>query len=160
MTAIMGLVAVVRILAAMLLLIAVAINFANIIGRYVFLAPIASAEEIMLFLLVGIVFFGNSVVAWEGKQLRMDIVLHALPAALRHWLEVVADVATIAVSVILIVLGWPAIQMLAEFDQRSEAAEIPLVIPQSLIPIGLGLTAILVGARLVERLRRKRHPFP
>ena len=114
----------------------------------------------MLFLLVGTVFFGNSVVAWEGKQLRMDIVLHALPAALRHWLEVGADVATIAVSVILIVLGWPAIQMLAEFDQRSEAAEIPLVIPQSLIPIGLGLTAILVGVRLVERLRAKRHPFP
>lgn len=160
MTPIMGLVAVVRTLAATLLLIAVALNFANIIGRYVFFAPIASAEEIMLFLLVGIVFFGNSVVAWEGKQLRMDIVLHALPRALRHWLEVVTDVATIAVSVILIVLGWPAIQMLAEFDQRSEAAEIPLVIPQSLIPIGLGLTAILVGVRLVERLRPKRHPFP
>jgi len=160
MTPIRGLVAVVRSLAATLLLIAVALNFANIIGRYVFFAPIASAEEIMLFLLVGIVFFGNSVVAWEGKQLRMDIVLHALPAAVRHWLEVLADVTTIAVSVILIVLGWPAIQMLAEFDQRSEAAEIPLVIPQSLIPIGLGLTAILVGTRLVERLRRKRHRFP
>src|SRR5208283_3023347 len=112
------------------------------------------------FLLVGIVFFGNSVVAWEGKQLRMDILLHALPAAVRHWFEVLGDVATIAVSVILIVLGWPAIQMLAEFDQRSEAAEIPLVIPQSLIPIGLGLTAILVGVPLIERLRRQRHPFP
>ena len=64
----------------MLLLVAVALNFANIVGRYVFSAPIASAEEVMLFLLVGIVFLGNSVVGYEGKQLRMDVVLQALPA--------------------------------------------------------------------------------
>jgi hypothetical protein len=43
--------------------------------------------------------------------------------------------------------------MLAEFDQRSEAAEIPLVIPQALVPIGLGLNALLVGVRLIASLR-------
>ena len=63
-------------LAAILLLIAIALNFANIIGRYVFAAPIASAEEVMLFLFVGAVFLGNSVVGWEGRQIRMDVVLH------------------------------------------------------------------------------------
>ncbi len=138
-------------LSAVLLLIAVAINFANIIGRYVFMTPIASAEEIMLFLLVGIVFLGNSVVGFEGKQLRMDVLLHALPKPLRHGLEVFADITMIVVCVALIVVGWPAIQMLAEFDQRSEAADIPLVIPQSLVPIGLGLNALLVAARLMLR---------
>jgi TRAP-type C4-dicarboxylate transport system permease small subunit len=138
-------------LSAVLLLIAVAINFANIVGRYVFLAPIASAEEVMLFLLVGIVFLGNSVVGFEGKQLRMDVLLHALPARVRNALEMFADVTMIVVCVALIVVGWPAIQMLAEFDQRSEAADIPLVIPQSLVPIGLGLNALLVGLRLMLR---------
>jgi TRAP-type C4-dicarboxylate transport system permease small subunit len=138
-------------LSAALLLVAVAINFANIIGRYVFLSPIASAEEVMLFLLVGIVFLGNSVVGFEGKQLRMDVLLQALPPRLRHALEVLADLTMIAVCIALIVLGWPAIEMLAEFDQRSQAADIPLVIPQALVPIGLGLNAFLVAARLVLR---------
>jgi TRAP-type C4-dicarboxylate transport system permease small subunit len=138
-------------LSAVLLLIAVALNFANIVGRYVFMAPIASAEEVMLFLLVGIVFLGNSVVGFEGKQLRMDVLLHALPPRLQHALEVFADVTMIVVCVALIVVGWPAIQMLAEFDQRSEAADIPLVIPQSLVPIGLGLNALLVAVRLMLR---------
>jgi C4-dicarboxylate transporter, DctQ subunit len=138
-------------LSAALLLVAVAINFANIVGRYVFLSPIASAEEVMLFLLVGIVFLGNSVVGFEGKQLRMDVLLQALPPRLRHALEVLADLTMIAVCGALIVLGWPAIEMLAEFDQRSQAADIPLVIPQALVPIGLGLNAFLVGARLVLR---------
>jgi TRAP-type C4-dicarboxylate transport system permease small subunit len=146
-----ALVAFIQALTAALLLVAVALNFANIVGRYVFSAPIASAEEVMLFLLVGIVFLGNSVVGYEGKQLRMDVVLQALPARLRHSLEVLADVAMIVVCVALIVLGWPAIEMLAEFDQRSQAADIPLWIPQALVPIGLGLNAFLVAVRLAMR---------
>ena len=140
-------------LTAVLMLIAVALNAANIVGRYIFFRPIASAEEIMLFLLVGTVFLGNAIVGFEGKQLRMDVILHALPPAWRRSLDVAADATMIAVCVILIVLGWPAVQMLAEFDQRSQAAEIPMVIPQALVPIGLGLNALLVGVRLIASFR-------
>jgi TRAP-type C4-dicarboxylate transport system permease small subunit len=46
--------------------------------------------------------------------------------------------------------------MLAEFDQRSEAAEIPLVIPQALVPVGLGLNAFLVTVRLIASFRAPR----
>ena len=141
------------VLSAISLLIAVALNLANIVGRYVFLSPIASAEEIMLFLFVGTVFLGNSYVGWKGRQIRMDVFLHALPAAWRRWLDVLADVAVIVVSIVIIVVGWPAIQMLAEFDQRSQVAEIPLVLPQALIPIGLGLNALFVAVRLIENVR-------
>ena len=144
-----GLIIGIQSLTAVLMLVAVALNFANIVGRYVFSRPIASAEELMLFLLVGTVFLGNSVVGFEGKQLRMDVLLHALPPALRRACDIGADVTMIAVCVILIVLGWPAVEMLAEFDQRSTAADIPMVIPQALVPIGLALNAFLVGARLV-----------
>jgi TRAP-type C4-dicarboxylate transport system permease small subunit len=151
-----GLVVGIQGLTAVLMLVAVALNAANIVGRYVFFSPIASAEEIMLFLMVGMVFLGNAVVGFEGKQLRMDILLHALPPALRRGFDVAADLTMIAVCVTLIVLGWPAVEMLAEFDQRSEAAEIPLVIPQALVPIGLGLNAFLVGVRLIASLRTPR----
>ena len=148
-----GLVAGIQGLTAVLMLVAVALNAANIVGRYVFFSPIASAEEIMLFLLVGTVFLGNAVVGFEGKQLRMDVILHALPPAVRRGFDIVADLSMIAVCVILIVLAWPAASMLAEFDQRSQSAEIPLVIPQALVPIGLGLNAFLVAVRLVVSLR-------
>jgi TRAP-type C4-dicarboxylate transport system permease small subunit len=148
------------ILSAISLLIAVALNFANIIGRYVFFSPIASAEEVMLFLFVGTVFLGNSVVGWEGKQIRMDIFLHAMPAPWRRRFDLFADIVVIAVSVILIVVAWPVIEMLAEFDERSQAADIPLVIPQALLPIGLGLNAILVGARMCAGTRASPHGAP
>jgi len=153
MKAIRALAAVVLALAAISLIVAVALNLANIVGRYVFFSPIASAEEIMLFLFVGTVFLGNSYVGWKGHQIRMDVFLHALPATVRRWLDILADVAVIAVSIIIIVVGWPAIQMLAEFDQRSQVAEIPLVLPQALIPIGLALNSLFVAVRLVEYFR-------
>ena len=153
MKAVRALAAVVLALAAISLLVAVALNLANIVGRYVLFSPIASAEEVMLFLFVGTVFLGNSYVGWKGRQIRMDVFLHALPAAVRRWLDVLADVAVIVVSIVIIVVGWPAIQMLAEFDQRSQVAEIPLVLPQALIPIGLGLNALFVAVRLVENFR-------
>ena len=151
-----GLVVAIQGLTAVLMLIAVALNAANIVGRYVFFRPIASAEEIMLFLLVGTVFLGNAMVGFEGKQLRMDVILHALPPALHRAFDIAADLTMIAVCVILIVLGWPAVQMLADFDQRSQAAEIPMVIPQALVPIGLGLNALLVGVRLIVSFRAPR----
>jgi TRAP-type C4-dicarboxylate transport system permease small subunit len=153
MKPIRALAAVVLALAAISLLVAVALNLANIIGRYVFFSPIASAEEIMLFLFVGTVFLGNSYVGWKGRQIRMDVFLLALPAAWRRGLDVLADITVIVVSIVIIVVGWPAIQMLAEFDQRSQVAEIPLVLPQALIPIGLALNALFVAVRLVDNVR-------
>jgi TRAP-type C4-dicarboxylate transport system permease small subunit len=153
MIAIRYLVAAIQSLTAVLMLAAVALNAANIAGRYVFFHPIAEAEEVMLFLLVGTVFLGNAVVGFENRQLRMDVLIHALPSGLRRACEAAADVTMIAVCVTLIVIGWPAVQMLAEFDQRSEAAEIPLAIPQALVPIGLALNALLVGVRLVASWR-------
>ena len=153
MTAIRGLVAGIQGLTAVLMLLAVAVNAANIVGRYVFFRPIASAEEVMLFLMVGTVFLGNAIVGFEGKQLRMDVILHALPPAWRRAFDIAADVTMIAVCLVLVVLCWPAIQMLAEFNERSETADIPLVIPQALVPIGLGLNAVLVGVRLIASFR-------
>jgi TRAP-type C4-dicarboxylate transport system permease small subunit len=151
-----GLIGVTQGLTAVMMLIAVALNFANIVGRYVFFRPIASAEEIMLFLLVGTVFLGNAIVGFEARQLRMDIFLHALPREIRRTFDIASDLTMIAVCLIPVALGWPAIQMLAEFNERSETADIPLVIPQALVPIGLALNAFLVGIRLVVSFRTPR----
>jgi hypothetical protein len=45
--------------------------------------------------------------------------------------------------------SFPVIRDLFAFDQRSQSAEIPLFIPQSLIPVGLTIMAFLVVVRLL-----------
>jgi TRAP-type C4-dicarboxylate transport system permease small subunit len=154
------LVGTVQSICAALLIVAVVINCANVIGRYVFSYSFASAEEVMLFFLVAIVFFGSSVVAYEGRQIRMDILVHALPYKIRQWMDLAADVTAIVVSGILIVLGWPVIAMLAEFDQRSQAADFPLFIPQAAIPVGLALTILFLCVRVISRLRSRDEARP
>jgi TRAP-type C4-dicarboxylate transport system permease small subunit len=142
-----------RAAAGIFLISSVAINFANIIGRYFFSVSIPWAEEIMLFLMVGCVFTGCCAVAWEGRQIRMDVVLGMLPPKLRELLNVLAELVLIATAAAVTVFAWPVITQLAAFDERSQAANFPLVIPQAMLPIGYTLMALLVAVRLIVRWR-------
>jgi TRAP-type C4-dicarboxylate transport system permease small subunit len=148
-----GLLVLTRAAAGILLLSSVALNFANIIGRYFFSVSIPWAEEIMLFLMVGCVFTGCCAVAWEGRQIRMDVVVNMLPAKVRDLIGVISELALIASAIAVAVFAWPVIAQLAEFDERSQAANFPLVIPQAFIPIGYTLMALLVAVRLLTRHR-------
>jgi TRAP-type C4-dicarboxylate transport system permease small subunit len=144
-----GLVSVLRILAGVLLVASVLLNFANVVGRYFFGESIFWAEEIMLFLMVGCVFFGNGVVAWSGRQLRMDVIVGMMPPSLQKFFELLSELIFIAVALIIVWFAWPVIRDLWAFDQRSQSAEFPMVIPQALVPIGLFLMALLVIIRLI-----------
>jgi TRAP-type C4-dicarboxylate transport system permease small subunit len=147
------LLALTRAAAAIFLISSVAINFANIIGRYFFSISIPWAEEIMLFLMVGCVFTGCCAVAWEGRQIRMDVIIGMLPAKIRDFFHLLSELALIATAVAITAFAWPVITQLAEFDERSQAANFPLVIPQAMVPLGYTLMALLVALRLLVRRR-------
>ena len=148
------LLAVTRAAAAIFLISSVAINFVNIIGRYFFSVSIPWAEEIMLFLMVGSVFTGCCAVAWEGRQIRMDVVVGSLPPKLRDLVNLLSELVMIATAAAVAVFAWPVVSQLAAFDERSQAANFPLVIPQSMVPIGYTLMGLLVALRLIVRWRR------
>ncbi len=143
--------AVLRVLSGLLVMASVAVNFANIIGRYFFSVSIYWAEEVMLYLMVGAVFLAIGLVGWEGRHIRMDVIVSLLPAKLRDGLALLCELVLIAASLALAVFAWPVLTMLAEFDQRSTAGNIPLVIPQSMVPLGLVIMAVLVALRLITR---------
>ena len=144
-----ALVSLLRILAGLLLVASVGLNFANVIGRYFFNTSIFWAEEVMLYLMVACVFLGNGVVAWSGRQLRMDVIVAMMPAQVQKVLALVAELTFIVVAVAIVVFAWPVIRDLWLFDQRSQSADIPMVIPQVMVPIGLAIMALLVFLRLL-----------
>jgi TRAP-type C4-dicarboxylate transport system permease small subunit len=147
-----------RTVSAVCLLGSVLINFVNIIGRYVFSVSIPWAEEIMLFLMVGCVFTGCCAVAWQNRHIRMDVLITALPPKLRFFFDLLSDLVLIGAAVIVTVFAYPVITQLAAFDERSEAANFPLVIPQSMVPIGYSLMALLVAIRLLTPRRAPSSP--
>jgi TRAP-type C4-dicarboxylate transport system permease small subunit len=143
-------VSVLRVGLAVLLALSVALNLANVIGRYALHAPIEGAEEVMLFFMVGIVFVGASIVSWEGGHIRMDIIVAMMPESLQRVLGIISDTAMCLVCAIVIWLGYPVIHQLAMFNERSQAANVPLAIPESLIPIGLFLVIVSTVLRRVD----------
>ena len=146
-----ALITMLQVAAGAMLIGSVAINFANIIGRYFLSVSLSWAEEVMLFLMIGCVFLAAGPVGWMGRNIRMDVVVSALPARLRAAFEIFADLVTVATCIALAIFAWPVTTMLTELDQRSDSANIPLVIPQAAVPLGLLLMALLIGVRLVVR---------
>ena len=143
-----ALMAALRVAAGTMLIASVGINFANIIGRYVLSVSLSWAEEAMLFLMIGSVFLAAAPVGWMGRHIRMDVVVSLLPPRLRVAFELFSDLVTIATCVMVAIFAWPVMTMLAELNQRSETANIPLVIPQGVVPVGLLLMALLIAVRL------------
>jgi len=144
-----GLMGVIRVVSGALLVGSVAVNFANIIGRYFLSVSIPWAEEVMLFMMLGCIFLNCGLVGWSGRQIRMDAFVALLPPKLRSIVELVGEIVLMATSLLLAILAWPVVSMLAELDQRSQAANIPLVLPQAMMPIGFLLMAILIAVRLL-----------
>ena len=144
-----GLVSTLRVLASVLLILSVALNFVNVVGRYCFGISIYWAEEVMLFLMVGCVFLGNGVVAWSGRQIRMDVIVGMMPRKVREALDLFSELLFIAAAALIVFFAWPVMGMLWQFDQRSQSAEVPLVYPQALVPIGLSIMVLLVVIRLL-----------
>ena len=144
-----ALVSVLRVLAGVLLIASVSLNFANVVARYFFNASFFWAEEVMLFFMVGCVFLGNGVVAWSGRQIRMDVIVGMMPEKIRDALNLFSELVFIAAALTIVFFASPVIRDLYNFDQRSQSAEVPLVIPQALIPIGLSIMAFLVVVRLI-----------
>src|ERR1700675_3756402 len=98
-----ALVSALRVLAGVLLIASIVLNFSNVVGRYFFDASIYWAEEVMLFLMVGCVFLGNGVVAWSGRQLRMDVFVRMTPEPIQKALALLSELIFIAVAIAIVV---------------------------------------------------------
>jgi TRAP-type C4-dicarboxylate transport system permease small subunit len=146
--AVAGIMSAMRTIIAVILCLSVLLNFSNVVGRKFLSHPIIGAEEVMNFLMVTVVFLGAGVVAYDGTHINMEILIDRFPPRLRDAFRALAQIAAIAIAAILVTLGIPIIKHLAQFDERSQAANVPLFIPQAIVPIGLTLLALGAFARL------------
>ncbi len=138
-------------LAAAMLVIIVLINIANVIGRYVFSSPFSWGEEIMLYLMIGSIFLALPAVSWDGAHIHMDILARVAPGRIRRGILALSDLISLAIGLLLVYASVPLVMQLIEFDQRSDAAKIPLAIPQGAIPLGFLLAILVLIARQISR---------
>jgi TRAP-type C4-dicarboxylate transport system permease small subunit len=136
---------------AVALAIIVAINGANVVGRYLFSAPLPWAEELMLYLMIFVVFAGAAIATWRGAHIGIDALVTRLPQGVQRLVQFVLSLLAIAVLLTVANAGYFTVTMLYAFDQRSDALEMPMWIPQSIVVGGLVLSAALIALRFFVR---------
>lgn len=141
-----------KLIIGVLILASIALNFANVIARYVFLAPIAWAEEVMIFVMIWCVFMGVILVAWDGTHLRMDLLSSILP---RPWKEIVNFVtwaAAVGICGFVSVQSWDATSLFYRLGAKSVIAGIPMVVPHGAITLGFICLTIVFALRFRQYL--------
>lgn len=148
-----GLERLLRFVVGAIMIVAVAINFANVVARYLFLSPFIWAEETMQFLNVWAVLLGAAVVTRRDLHLKMDALYSAVPAPVRRVLDAVGAVLAVAVALYVTAQSFDMIRMLYATGQRSVIARVPMDLMYLAIPLGFGSGALFVVLRL-RALRR------
>ena len=74
-----------QVVAGVLFLVAVVINIVNVIGRYIFAAPVFWAEETLSFMLIWIVFLVAGSITYRGAHLNMDLRVFDSAGGVETW---------------------------------------------------------------------------
>jgi TRAP-type C4-dicarboxylate transport system permease small subunit len=136
------------------ILLAIAINFINIVGRYVFLAPVDWAEEVLTFLVIWGVCLGASAVTYDNRHLDMDLFAGAFPTKLRAGLEIVKFLALVGFSAFTASNAWAIVALMAGNGQVSITAGVPMTIPYAAFVLGFCLIAVSAIAGAIDRRSR------
>ena len=140
-------------------IVAVGINFFNVIGRYVFSITMLAADELQIYIMVFMTFLGAAVVAWRNHHLRMDVLVNALPK------KIILIVRAAELVVLITLAGfvlWQSSQyawQMYVFGRVSDMAGVPMWIPHGAVAAGFGLIAIASCLRLA-RLAMGAPPMP
>jgi TRAP-type C4-dicarboxylate transport system permease small subunit len=136
---------------AVALLAAIVLNFANVIGRYVFAKSILGADEYQIYAMVWMAFVGAAVVAWRGEHLRMDALAQLLPAGLLRVLRVAELVLLLVLAGFVIVNSWAYTARMLGIS--SAVAGIPMWVPHGAVIAGYALLAIICVRHLARGAR-------
>lgn len=145
-----------ELVAALAFIGAVLLNFANVVGRYVFGHTIMGSDEVQIFIMVGMTFLGAVVVTWREQHLRMDVLARLCPkpvqAALRG-----AELALMAV-----LCGFVFVESVTyaydmfRLGRLSDTADVPMWIPHGAVALGFGLITLIAIRRGLGAIASRR----
>jgi TRAP-type C4-dicarboxylate transport system permease small subunit len=131
-----------------ILLAAVVINIANVIGRYIFFRPIAWAEEVLMFMIVWGVFISAGSILYQGLHLRMDLLVINARGRFRSFLGTLTIALAIACSLFMIVQSFHIVSNYAASGERSITAGVPLVFTHAALLVGFILMVVAALLRV------------
>jgi TRAP-type C4-dicarboxylate transport system permease small subunit len=112
----------------------------------------------MLYLMIFGVYVGAVSVAWQQAHIRIDAVIDFAPPARRKILQIISTLVSAAVLMPVVFASFRVVNLLFDFDQRSDALHLPMWIAQSVIPISLLLIVLMSLARIFVQVAGAESP--
>jgi TRAP-type C4-dicarboxylate transport system permease small subunit len=125
-----------------LMLAGVAVNFANVVSRYLFGQPFFWAEEVLVFLNVWGVFIAVAAIAYNGEHLNMDLLSSRLRGRSRTANNAFITLVLLACCGLTVLESARVVSMFAATGEVSVAAGVPMAIPYSALLVGFTLMAL------------------
>lgn len=139
----------VRLFLGLLLITSVFLIVANAIGRYVFLAPIIWAEEVLGYVLVWTVYLGSVLVTWDGGHLKMDLLSRTLPGVSRTIVNSISILVFIFIGGLIV---YQSLFAIADLTHLSQVAEIPMTLMHGIIPASFFFVIVCILVRFRDNL--------
>ncbi len=120
--------------------------------RYLFNRPPVWVDEVVGFMLVGIVMLAAADVLRRGEHIGVDLFTANLRGRARLWAQAWSSLSVLAVALILIVNGWQTAMFSRMLGIVSEGhLELPVYLLMLLLPLG-GLLMLLTAVEALVRL--------
>ncbi len=138
-------------LAALLLLASLGLVGYSVVMRYFMNRPIPWVDELVGYLLVGLVMLAAADALRRGEHIAVDLVTSRLADQGRRLSVVLGQLAVLVVGIALLIGGWQtaAFSRLLGIHSTGYLA-VPIHLPQALVPLGGGLLALAALAGLLR----------
>lgn len=137
---------------AVLLLVAVVINFSNVFGRYVLNESIFWAEEVLIYVNIWMVFLAGAVVSLDNGHLSVDVFRRENAGWLRRLQDMLSSLVILIVAAAGLASSWTALSIFLGSGQKSVAAGIPMALPHGAVFVGFALIGGVALVRLAGDL--------
>jgi TRAP-type C4-dicarboxylate transport system permease small subunit len=141
---------IIEVVLALAFILAVLLNFGNVVGRYVFGVSLLGADEVQIFIMVAMTFLGAAVVSRRNLHLRMDVLVRFLPARARVALRVVELALLATVSVFVLTQSYFYARQMLRIGRTSDMAGVPMWIPHATVALGFAMIFLVAVWGLVR----------
>lgn len=138
----------VSLLLGVALMIAVMINVINVISRYAFNHPVEGADEVEIYLMVGLAFLGALVAHIRGRHLRMDVLARRFPPPVARLVNAAEALVGIAVCGLMTWVSFSYTSRIWRLGSRSDNAHMPMWVPHGILPVAFALMTLVGVVRL------------
>lgn len=136
-------------------IVAVLLNFTNVLGRYLLGLSLLGSDEVQVFIMVAMTFLGAVVVTRRNEHLRMDVLVNYMPTPVRILLRISEQILLVVLAGFVLSQSYFYAAQMFRIGRTSDMAGVPMWIPHGFVALGFALILLIACWRLVIVIVRR-----